>query len=166
MHVEPRRHRRAGGGSLTDGGRRALFKHGGLVALLVGCGLVGIREAHAAMDASFDSTLMVDVLRALGGTPASSTAIDLDIPDLTENGAMVPIVVTSRLPRTEQILIIAEKNPFPLVARFDVPPGTEPYISTRVKLADTGTVWGIVKAGGRLYSTSRETAVTLGGCGG
>ena len=58
-----------------------------------------------------------------------------------------------------------ESNPYPLVARFDIAPGTEPFLSTRVKLAQTGTTYALVQADGRLYSASRDTRVVIGGCG-
>ena len=143
--------------------RRVLLKCAGLVALGVGPGLSASR---AATDPLFDATLMADVLRAYGGMPAPSSAIDLELPELTENGAMVPITVTSRLPDTEQIVLLVESNPFPLVAQFAIAAGTEPFLATRVKLAQSGSVCAIVRAGGRYWSATKDTVVTLGGCGG
>jgi sulfur-oxidizing protein SoxY len=148
-----------------DRRRRELIRHATLAAAWLACG-IPIDEARAAPGSPFDATLMADVLRSLGSTPIPSAAIDLDLPELTENGAMVPVAVMSRLPRTEQILLLAEANPFPLVALFGIAPGTEPYISTRVKLAQTCTVHAIVKSDGRFYSVTKNTAVITGGCGG
>lgn len=102
----------------------------------------------------------------MGGTPVPSNAIDLDLPELTENGAIVPVTVTSRIPGTEQISILVEANPYPLAARFDILPDTEAFVATRVKLAQSGTVTAVVKADGRLYSAVKATTVTIGGCGG
>ena len=79
---------------------------------------------------------------------------------------MVPIGVTSKLPSTESIAILVEKNPFTLAALFDLPAGTEPTISTRVKMRETSNVYALVKAGGKYFMTSKEIKVTLGGCGG
>lgn len=114
----------------------------------------------------FSATLMADVLRAMGGPPEPTTLIDLDLPELSEDGAMVPVAVTSRLPRTTRIALLADANPYPLVVRFDIAPGTEAYVSTRVKLAQSCSVCAIVTADGRLYTTDRMAAVTQGGCGG
>lgn len=145
--------------------RREVLRFAGLITTLMACG-VRISDARAAAPTAFDATLMSDVMRSLGSTPVPSDAIDLEMPELTENGAMVPVAVTSRLPKTEQILLLADSNPFPMVALFEVSAGTEPYISTRVKLAQTCTVHAIVKADGRLYSVTKNAAVISGGCGG
>ena len=61
--------------------------------------------------------------------------------------------------------ILAEKNPFPLAATFDVSSGGEGYVSTRIKMGQTSDVWAVVKAGGRFYTAKKEVKVTVGGCG-
>ena len=155
------------GGPGRLGGRRDWLKRSGTIGLLLGFGVAPMHAVAASQPVlPFDATLMPDVLKSLGGPVVASTAIDLEVPELTENGAMVPIAVTSRLPRTTQIILVADANPFPLVASFDIPVGTEPYVSTRVKLAQTCTVSAIVRADGKLYAVARQTAVTVGGCGG
>ena len=65
-----------------------------------------------------------------------------------------------------QLAIIADKNPFPLVASIDFANGAEGYASTRVKMGGTSDVRAIVKADGKFYTASREVKVTIGGCGG
>ena len=45
-------------------------------------------------------------------------------------------------------------------------PGTLPSVMTRVKVAQTCNLTAVVRANGKNYSVSRETKVTLGGCGG
>ena len=87
-------------------------------------------------------------------------------PDIAENGAVVPVGITSNIPKTESIAILIEKNPNMLAAVFDIPQGTEPSVSTRVKMAQTSNVYALVKADGRYHVTSKEIKVTLGGCGG
>ena len=44
--------------------------------------------------------------------------------------------------------------------------GTDAYVATRVKMGESTRVFAVVKADGKLYSASKETKVTLGGCGG
>jgi sulfur-oxidizing protein SoxY len=147
--------------------RRDVLKQGGMLAALVGCGLLTTREAQAMVDASaFDLKTLDEALKALGGTPADSKDITITSPDIAENGAVVPIAITSNLPKTQEIYIVIEKNPFPLAAGFVIPEGTEPFVSTRVKMAQSTNVYAVVKADGKLYSTQKETKVTLGGCGG
>ena len=117
-------------------------------------------------DAAFDAKAMDAVYAGLGGTPEASADITFMVPEIAENGAVVPVSVTSKIPATDQIVILVEMNPSPLSALFMIPEGTEPMVSTRVKVAQTGKLHALVRAGGKWYSTARETKVTLGGCGG
>jgi len=146
--------------------RRDALKHTGLLALLVGCGAITAQQALAAEAPGFDAKTIDAALAALGGKPVESKDITITSPDIAENGAVVPIAVTSTLPKTEAIYIIVEKNPFPLTAAFTIPDGTEPYVATRAKMGESSKVYAVVKADGKLYATSKETKVTLGGCGG
>ena len=147
--------------------RRDILKTGGVLAALLSCGLLTIEQARAAVESAvFELKTMDEVLKALGGKPADSKDINLTSPDIAENGAVVPIAVTSKLPKTEEIYILVEKNPSPLTATFVIPEGTEPFISTRTKMGQSSNVYAIVKADGKLYSAVKETKVTLGGCGG
>jgi len=57
-------------------------------------------------------------------------------------------------------------DPNTLAAVFEIPAGTEPAISTRVKMGQTSNVYAVVKADGKYYAASKEVKVTLGGCGG
>jgi len=79
---------------------------------------------------------------------------------------VVPIGVTSNIPKTESIAILIEKNPNLLAAVFDIPTGTETSISTRVKMAQSSNVYALVKADGKYYVAAKDIKVTLGGCGG
>jgi sulfur-oxidizing protein SoxY len=95
-----------------------------------------------------------------------SDQIDIQIPQIAENGAVVPITVSSHLDGTESISILVEKNPVPLAARFDLSPELEPFVSARLKMAETSDVIVIVQAGDKLYSARETVKVTIGGCGG
>ena len=146
--------------------RRDLLKRGGLLALLVGCGALTLEQAQAADASGFDAKTFDDALKSLGSRPADSKDITITSPDIAENGAVVPIAVTSAVPKTDAIYILVEKNPFPLTASFAIPEGTDAYVATRVKMGESTRVFAVVKADGKLYSASKETKVTLGGCGG
>jgi sulfur-oxidizing protein SoxY len=114
----------------------------------------------------FEAKVAADAVKNLGAASASeSKDIAITAPDIAENGAVVPIAITSKIANTESISIIAEKNPFPLAATFDIPNGTEPYASVRLKLAQTSNVRAIVKADGKFYTAVKEVKVTVGGCG-
>ncbi|MEO6746169.1 MAG: thiosulfate oxidation carrier protein SoxY [Caldimonas sp.] len=146
--------------------RRTVLAQGSLLAMLAACGLLSAQQARAAEAAGFDAKTLDEALKALGGTAVDSKDVVIVSPDIAENGAVVPVAVTSKLPKTQQIVLLVEKNPFPLTAVFTIPDGTEPYVSTRVKMGQSTNVVAVVKADGKLYAASKETKVTLGGCGG
>ena len=149
--------------------RRFLKVSSGTAALTaaVAAGLVQPGRAEAAWNkAGFESKAAADALKSLGATGAvESRDIIITAPDIAENGAVVPVAVTSKLPNTESISIIAEKNPFPLAATFDIANGAESYASTRIKLGQTSDVRAVVKAGGKFFTAAKEVKVTVGGCG-
>ena len=115
----------------------------------------------------FEAQTLDDVVKALGGSSAQpSTEISLQAPPIAENGAVVPLVVESKLPGTRMIAIVSEKNPHALTASFHIPDGTEPYIMTRVKIAETSKVYALVQTDKGFFYTDQLVKVTLGGCGG
>jgi sulfur-oxidizing protein SoxY len=87
-------------------------------------------------------------------------------PDFAENGAVVPVTVSSTLSNVEAISIIASNNPSPLTSTYVLTSASVPFVSTRIKLGKTSNVMAVVKADGKLYSASKEVKVTIGGCGG
>ena len=155
--------------------RRDVLKKGGgvsLLTLVVAAGWLAPGEAMAQAagwnKAAFDTKSMEETMKALGGPmPAQSKDITfVQTPDIAENGAVVPVSIVSAIPKTEAIAILVEKNPNMLVAVFDLPAGTDPAISTRVKMGQSSNVFALVKADGKYYVASKEIKVTLGGCGG
>ena len=117
----------------------------------------------------FQTTTLEASFEALGGVPQVSDGIIFSTPDIAENGAVVPVRIEidpSVLPDVSKLYVIVEKNPNPLAAVFQVPPNTQPYAETRVKVAQTGNLYAVAEANGELYMVQRETKVTLGGCGG
>lgn len=120
-------------------------------------------------EAAFATTTLEATFDALGGQPKASDGILFSTPDIAENGAVVPVRIeidTSILPDVNKLYVIIEKNPNPVAAVFQIPPNTQPYAETRVKVAQTGNLYAVAEAGGELYMMQRETKVTLGGCGG
>ncbi|AQW30366.1 thiosulfate oxidation carrier protein SoxY [Ralstonia syzygii subsp. celebesensis] len=148
--------------------RRDVLRAGAMMALLVSAGLATPAQAAEWNKSAFDAKGVNDVLKTLGGgaLDKGGAGIQFNAPDIAENGAVVPLVVTSSLPGTDLIAILVEKNPNTLAATFAIPAGTEPYINTRVKMGQTSTVYAAVRAGGKWVLTSKEVKVTLGGCGG
>jgi sulfur-oxidizing protein SoxY len=150
--------------------RRQVLKTGsglGLLALFASLGLIQPGTAWAARNGkAFAAKTMNEALDALGvAIPQNSAALQLTVPEIAENGAVVPVTVASSLARTEQIFIFSDKNPTVLIANFVIPEGTEGFITTRIKMAETANVIALVKAGGKFYRTAKEVKVTIGGCG-
>jgi len=92
--------------------------------------------------------------------------INLKLPRIAENGAVVPLTITSSLGNIETFSILVEKNPIPLVAQFNLTETSEAYISARIKMAETSDVIIIAKADEQFYSSKQRVKVTIGGCGG
>lgn len=141
----------------------------GAVGAAVGTGLLTPRTVWAAWPkAAFESKNVQDTLKNLTGSDASSPSdsIKIKAPDIAENGAVVPVTVSSSLSDIESISIITEKNPLPLAATFTLGSGAMGFVSTRIKMGKTSNLIAVVKAGGKLYSARKEVKVTIGGCGG
>lgn len=151
--------------------RRKTLKAGGgigVFGLLVAAGMIKPGMALAARDqAVFSAQSLDDAFKALNAdSPAESGDVQIIGPDIAENGAVVPVGVTSSLGNVEQIAIMVEKNPNMVAATFNIPEGTLADVQTRVKMGQTSDVFAVVKADGKFYMAKKEIKVTLGGCGG
>ncbi|MCA3018173.1 MAG: thiosulfate oxidation carrier protein SoxY [Rhodocyclaceae bacterium] len=153
--------------------RREVLKASGgttVMALMISAGLLKAGDAAAQEwnKNAFETKNLNDTVKALGGTAAteSKDITFVNAPDIAENGAVVPVGVQSKIPKTEMIAILVEKNPNSLSASFMIPEGTEATVSTRVKMGQTSNVHAVVKADGKFYYATKEIKVTLGGCGG
>lgn len=157
---------------MTSMKRRTILKGSlatGAVGVAITAGLLTPAAVLAAWPkAAFDAKSVDDALSGLHGTSSltGSDMIKLKAPALAENGAVVQISVSTDIANTESISIVAEKNANPLCASFVLGAGTLGFASTRIKLGKTSNVIAVIKADGKLYSTSKEVKVTIGGCGG
>ncbi|MCB1752736.1 MAG: thiosulfate oxidation carrier protein SoxY [Gammaproteobacteria bacterium] len=156
----------------TDVKRRILLK-GSLSASALGVavatGLLTPGRLLAAWpDKAFAAKALPDMLQALFGDGNTEEGGDINIkaPDIAENGAVVPVTISTGIAGAESISVIAINNPAPLVASYNLGDGTEGFVSTRIKMGKSGDVVAVVKAGGKLYSAKKEVKVTIGGCGG
>ncbi len=150
--------------------RREALKTGGSLAIIAAAISAGVlpQSAFASWNKNaFDAKNVNDVVKAMGGSTAEKSGdIAITAPDIAENGAVVPIAVSTKLANAESIAILVEKNPNSLAAQFDIPAGTEANVGTRVKMGQSSNVHAVVKAGGKYYVATKEVKVTLGGCGG
>ena len=145
--------------------RRGLLRAAGTLLL---AGLLKPVAALAAWNkAAFSSKTSADAMKSLG-TPSAeaSGAIVIEAPQIAENGAVVPIEVTSNIPGTTSLAVLVEKNPYPLVAKFDFAEGAVPFVKINAKMGETSDVRVIAAAGGKHYQATKEIKVTIGGCGG
>jgi sulfur-oxidizing protein SoxY len=161
----------------TDSGvsapRRLVLKGAGVLAL-AGLGVIPF-DLPAALAAAndkypedaFKQKTEADAIKALyGKTAEASDKVKLDAPEIAENGAVVPVSVATTLADVTSISFLVSENPVVLVASYKIPAGTMPSVANRIKMAKTSNVIVVVEAGGKVYSTTKEVKVTVGGCGG
>jgi len=152
--------------------RRTLLKASmatGTIAVALGAGLLTPQAVLAAWPkAAFDAKDVDEALSALLGSKQSSTSSDIQVeaPDIAENGAVVSITVKTSIPNAEQISILVPENVSPLCASYILSANTEGFVTGRIKMRKTSDVIAIVKAGGKLHKAKKSVKVTLGGCGG
>jgi len=158
---------------MIDVKRRILLKGSlaaGAVGVAVGAGLLTPRAVLAAAwpEAAFSAKSVDEALNGLFGTSAheASESIKIKVPDIAENGAVVPVTVESDAEGISSIAIIAAGNQTPLIASFDLGEGALGFVSTRIKMAKTADVIAVVKVGDKVMSAKKEVKVTIGGCGG
>src|ERR1700753_1296440 len=134
--------------------RRLILQGAGAVALF---GTLSITPALAAAndkypEDAFKQKSDADAIKALyGKTAEASDKVKLDAPEIAENGAVVPIAVTTTLTEVTSISFLASENPNALAAVYRIPPGTMPNVANRLKIAKTCDVIVIVEVCGRLY---------------
>ena len=152
--------------------RRSFLKGslaGSAVAVAVGAGLLTPGTVLAAWPkTAFEAKSVQDALNDLYGSAQTSPSGDISIkaPDIAENGAVVPVSVTTGIAGVSEIAIVAEENGSPLAANFKLADKAKGFVSTRIKMGKTSNVIAVVKAGGKAYSARKEVKVTIGGCGG
>jgi sulfur-oxidizing protein SoxY len=163
--------------TILDGGfpvtRRMVLRGAGSVALAgLGVASLGAGAVFAAANDKYpdDAFKQKDDKQAIkllyGRTAEPSDKVKLDAPEIAENGAVVPISVSTSLSDVTSIAFLVPENPNVLAAYYKIPQGTMPNVGNRIKMAKTSNVTVIVEAGGKLYSATKEVKVTVGGCGG
>ena len=158
---------------------RRVILQGAATVALVGLGNLpfgdlpfGVSAAVAAAndkypEEAFKAKNEADAIKSLyGKTAVASDKIKLDAPEIAENGAVVPVSVSTTLADVTSISFLVAENPVALIASYKIPAGTVPAIANRIKMAKTSNVIVLVEAGGKLYSAAKEVKVTVGGCGG
>lgn len=149
--------------------RRDVLRIASVLGMAFTAGILKPSDVFAAewSDKVFDAKTLEAAVQALGGDKAAvSGDVTIGGPDIAENGAVVPVSASSKAAKTEYLAILIEKNPAAMAAGFTIPDGTEPAVSTRVKMSGTSNVHALAKADGKWLVATKEIKVTLGGCGG
>ncbi|HET8609957.1 MAG TPA: thiosulfate oxidation carrier protein SoxY [Burkholderiales bacterium] len=160
---------------MIDERRRLLLKCAmatGAVCVAAGAGIVSVpvlaaeNKSQWPGDAFKQKNIDAATKALYGQTAVKSDKIEMNVPTIAENGAVVPVSVKTSLPDVTSIALMIEGNPYALAASFNIPQGTLPFVSNRFKMRKTSDVIALVMSGGKLYSTTKNVKVTIGGCGG
>lgn len=156
---------------MTDKHRRSFIKRGLCLLAALTTGMAGLLQPLLALaernSKAFAAETEKDALAELfpGQQIEITDAIHIDAHDVIENGAVVPLSITTKLPDAESITILVEKNPNPFIAKFNLGPGCSGFIATRIKVAQPSDIIALVQSRGKLYSTRKFVEVIAGGCG-
>lgn len=145
--------------------RREVLKTGSLAAL------AAVLAPHMALATPDDVTAAIKKL--YGDKKAESGKITLDVPQIAENGLVVPINVRVESKMTAQdhvkaVHVFADGNPLPGIVSYRFTPESgEAFANTRMRLAKTQNVVCVAEmSDGKLYTAKTNVKVTIGGCGG
>ena len=152
--------------------RRSFLKSTVVASVAVVAGSAGLLSPTTASAAAhgndvFKAKSLDEALKMLGATgAAASDKIKIKAPEIAENGAVVPVSITSEIPGTTEIISITAANPTPVSAMYTIGEGTVPAVKSRFKMGKTTDVIVLVKAGGKFHTAKANVKVTKGGCGG
>lgn len=114
-----------------------------------------------------------EIKKLYGDKTIGSGKIKLDVPQIAENGLVVPVTVEVESPMTEAdyvkaIHVFADENPLPGVVTYRFTPASgKAVVSFRMRLARTQNIVCVAEmSNGSLHTTKSEVKVTIGGCGG
>lgn len=153
--------------------KRRSFIKSALVASATGAavtgGLISSSSVFAAAhEKDFTKAKSLDeVMSMMGATDAeASEMIKIKAPEIAENGAVVPVGITSNIEGTTEIVAIVSNNPVPYSARYTIGSKAKAAVKSRFKMAKTTDVVAVVKANDKFYMAKSNIKVTKGGCGG
>ena len=150
---------------------RRLIVKGGMIAITaIATGITGLLKSglvFAKNRDAFSAKTESDALSSFFDDQQiePSDAIAIDVHDVVENGAVVPVRITTTLPGVDSITILASKNPNPLIASFNLGPECTAFIATRIKVAEPSEIVAVVSSQGKLFSARKYVEVIAGGCG-
>ena len=148
--------------------RDMMTRSAAVAALLAGAGVLPAHAQSAWNKAAFEGKSIDEVIKALGiAKPVESKDIAFTAPDIAENGAVVPIAVSTTLTGVKRIAFLVEKNPTTLAGVFEFTDAVETSVATRIKMGQSSNVLAVAIMGdGKVLYAQKDVKVTLGGCGG
>ncbi len=153
--------------------KRRSFIKSALVASATGAAVTGgllspSTVFAAAHETDFTKVKSFDeVMKLIGATGAAeSDMIKIKAPEIAENGAVVPVGITSEIEGTTEIIVVLAKNPTPYAAKYTFGKKAKTSVKSRFKMAKTSDVVAVVKANDKFYMAKSNIKVTKGGCGG
>ncbi len=115
--------------------------------------------------ASFDSKAFDEAFNLVtAGAEVSEGHVMIDAPQIADNGASVPIVISTDLDDAESISIFVEKNPRPFISTIYLNDKLESSVSLRVKMRETSDLIALVKSPSGQFMARQTVKVTAGGC--
>jgi sulfur-oxidizing protein SoxY len=120
-----------------------------------------------------EQAVAAEIKKLYGDKKLEAGRIKLDIPEIAENGLVVPLNVEVESPMTEAdhvkaVHVFADGNPLPGVITYRFTPACgKASASTRMRLAQTQNIVCVAEmSNGSLHMAKANVKVTIGGCGG
>lgn len=138
-------------------------------------GAVGLFAAILAPRLAFadEAGVAAELKKLFADKPMANGRIKIDIPQIAENGLVVPLNVEVESPMTDadyvkSLHVFGNGNPNPQVISYGFTPASgKASASTRIRLAKTQDVIVVAEmSDGKLFTAKSQVKVTIGGCGG
>lgn len=156
---------------MRQGGRPASATRRRVLAVGALGGMVAALAPRLAVAKPEDVAAAIKKL--YGDKKAADGKVKLEMPQIAENGNVVPVTVSVESAMTDAdyvkaVHLFAEGNPIPAVATFYFTPLCGKAVcSTRIRMAATQNIVAVAETSkGELYTGKTEVKVTIGGCGG
>jgi sulfur-oxidizing protein SoxY len=164
---------------MTDTNARPALDRRKILCAMAGTGLATLLPgassalAQTPPPAPEPAAWELELKKVIGDAKPTEGKLVLDLPEIAENGNMVPLTVSVDSPMTDKefvkaIHLFSTGNPQPMVATFYFSPlSGKAFVASRMRLAQTQDVISVAEfADGQFAMVRRNVKVTIGGCGG
>ncbi len=148
--------------------RRRFIKQFGLYLSAQWMGFFKIKNLQASDNPVLtnNSDYLNTITRLFGAQTICETGqIKITAPAIAEDGAVVPVSVSSEMNHISKIYLLVEKNPAPLTAEFSFIEDAAVYFSTHIKMAESSQIIVIAQTDNQLFKSAAWVQVVQGGCG-